>query len=233
MARPGTRGAWFHGLRVMAIDGLVLRRTRHPRQRQGVRPLRQRTAPSPFPQVRLVALGECGTHAVVDAELGGVTTGEQTFAERLIARFAPGMLVLADRNFYSYRAWQQAVATGAALLWRVTCDPDPASAGVAARRLLPISADQPEDPRPAPRGAARRRGRRHRSRPRPRHGHPRRGIHDRRPARQRGTVLPDHLTPRPRVRTRSRTRRDLPANAGKSNFLSTRSKPTKQATTEY
>jgi Insertion element 4 transposase N-terminal len=24
MARPGTRGAWFHGLRVMAIDGLVL-----------------------------------------------------------------------------------------------------------------------------------------------------------------------------------------------------------------
>jgi hypothetical protein len=23
-ARPGTRGAWFHGLRLMAIDGLVL-----------------------------------------------------------------------------------------------------------------------------------------------------------------------------------------------------------------
>ena len=30
------------------------------------------------------------------------------------------MLVLADRNFYSYQAWQQAVATGAALLWRVS-----------------------------------------------------------------------------------------------------------------
>src|ERR687894_663643 len=30
------------------------------------------------------------------------------------------MLVLADRNFYSYQAWQQASATGAALLWRVS-----------------------------------------------------------------------------------------------------------------
>ena len=30
------------------------------------------------------------------------------------------MLVLADRNFYSYQAWRQAVASGAALLWRVS-----------------------------------------------------------------------------------------------------------------
>jgi hypothetical protein len=30
------------------------------------------------------------------------------------------MLVLADRNFYSYQAWQQARATGAQLLWRVS-----------------------------------------------------------------------------------------------------------------
>jgi thymidylate kinase len=49
-----------------------------------------------------------------------VSTGEQILAERLIARFAPGMVVLADRNFYSYQAWQQASATGAALLWRVS-----------------------------------------------------------------------------------------------------------------
>ncbi|MCA1671014.1 MAG: hypothetical protein LC799_02010 [Actinobacteria bacterium] len=61
------------------------------------------TAPSPFPQVRLVALGECGTHAAVDAVLGPVTTGEKTLAERLIARFVPGMLVLADRNLCATR----------------------------------------------------------------------------------------------------------------------------------
>ncbi len=120
MARPGTRGAWVHGLRVMAIDGLVLDVPDTPDNDEEFGRSGNGTAPSPFPQVRLVALGECGTHAVVDAELGAVATGEQTLAARLIARFAPGMLVLADRNFYSYQAWRQAVATGAHLLWRVT-----------------------------------------------------------------------------------------------------------------
>jgi hypothetical protein len=120
MARPGTRGAWFHGLRVMAIDGLVLDVPDTPENDEAFGRSGNEATPGPFPQVRLVALGECGTHAVIDAELGGVGTGEQTLAERLIARFAPGMLVAADRNFYSYQAWQQASATRAHLLWRVS-----------------------------------------------------------------------------------------------------------------
>jgi hypothetical protein len=120
MARPGTRGAWCHGLRVMAIDGLVLDVAATPDNDKEFGHSGNDTTLSPFPQVRLVALGECGTHAVVDAELGGVTTGEQTLAATLIAQFAPGMLVLADRNFYNYQAWRQAVATGAHLLWRVS-----------------------------------------------------------------------------------------------------------------
>ena len=73
-----------------------------------------------FREVRLVAVAECDTHAVVDAAVGPVATGEQTLAGQLISRLAPGMLVLADPNFYSYQAWQQASATGAALLWRVS-----------------------------------------------------------------------------------------------------------------
>jgi hypothetical protein len=120
MARPGTRGAWFHGLRVMALDGLVLDVPDTPDNDKEFGRSGNEQTPGPFPQVRLLALGECGTHAVVDAELGGVSTSEQTLAERLIARFTPGMLVLADRNFYSYQAWQQASATGVQLLWRVS-----------------------------------------------------------------------------------------------------------------
>jgi Transposase DDE domain len=65
-------------------------------------------------------VAQCGTHAIVDAVLGPVATGEQTLAAALITRLTPGMLVLADRNFYSYQAWQQTCATGAALLWRVS-----------------------------------------------------------------------------------------------------------------
>ena len=121
MARAGTRGAWLRGLRVMAIDGLVLDVPATPDNDKEFGRSGNATAPSPFPQVRLVALGECGTHGIVpDAAFGPVTTGEQSFAERLIARFTPDMLVLADRNFYSYQAWQQARATGAQLLWRVS-----------------------------------------------------------------------------------------------------------------
>jgi hypothetical protein len=120
MARPGTRGAWFHGLRMMAIDGLVLDVADTPDNDTAFGRCGNDQTPGPFPQVRLVALSECGTHAVVDAELGAVSAAEQTLATRLIARLTPGMLVLADRNFYSYQAWQQAAQTGAALLWRVS-----------------------------------------------------------------------------------------------------------------
>ena len=120
MARAGTRGSWLRGLRVMAIDGLVLDVPATPDNDQEFGRSGNATAPSPFPQVRLVALGECGTHGITDAAFGPVGTGEQTLAATLIARFTPDMLVLGDRNFYSYPAWQQAVATGAALLWRVS-----------------------------------------------------------------------------------------------------------------
>jgi hypothetical protein len=120
MARAGSRGAWFHGLRLMALDGLVLDVPATPDNDKEFGRSGSGTATSPFPQVRLVALGECGTHAVVDAALGPVATGEQTLAARLIARFTAGMLVIADRNFYSYHAWQQARARGAALLWRIS-----------------------------------------------------------------------------------------------------------------
>ena len=107
MARAGTRGAWLRGLRVMAIDGLVLDVPATPDNDKEFGRSGNATAPSPFPQVRLVAVGECGTHGIVDAAFGPVGTGEQTLAAQLIARFTPDMLVLADRNFYSYQAWRR------------------------------------------------------------------------------------------------------------------------------
>lgn len=120
MARAGTCGAWFRGLRVMAIDGVVVdvpdtAATEDEFGRGG-----NDQGKGTFPQVRLVAVAECATHAVVDAVLGPLATGEQTLAWQLVGRLTAEMLVLADRNFSSYQAWQQASATGAALLWRVS-----------------------------------------------------------------------------------------------------------------
>jgi len=120
MARAGTRGAWLRGWRVMALDGVVLDVPDTPANLAEFGRSGNEETPSPFPQVRIVGLAQCGTHAVVDAARGPITIGEQTLTAELIPRLQPGMLVTADRNFYSYRAWQDALATGAALLWRVS-----------------------------------------------------------------------------------------------------------------
>lgn len=74
---------------------------------------------APYPKVKVLGLGECGTHAVIDAHLGGVLVDERELARPLLASVEPGMLVLADRGFYSREFWQEAAATGAQLLWRV------------------------------------------------------------------------------------------------------------------
>jgi hypothetical protein len=122
-AMRGTQGAWLRSHRLMAIDGFVLDVPDTGRndvafgRSGGVR------NPAPFPQVRVVGLGECGTHAIVAARLGPWRVDENRLAEEIIADFEPGMLVIADRGFYGYRLWENAAASGADLLWRMPAGP--------------------------------------------------------------------------------------------------------------
>jgi hypothetical protein len=66
----------------------------------------------------VVALAECGTHAFVAAAIASYATGEKTLAHRLYQRLRRNELLTADRNFYSFGAWDLASRSGAALLWR-------------------------------------------------------------------------------------------------------------------
>ena len=75
---------------------------------------------SAFPQARLLAVAECGTHAILAATIGAYRDAESTLTENLLAALTPGMLLLADRGFFSYALWRQASDTGADLLWRVS-----------------------------------------------------------------------------------------------------------------
>jgi hypothetical protein len=75
---------------------------------------------SAFPQVRVVDVVECGTHAAVAASFGPCKTDERAGLTGLLDAFTPDMLVIADRNFYSFAIWRKALDTGADLLWRVT-----------------------------------------------------------------------------------------------------------------
>ena len=46
-----------------------------------------------YPQVRLVGLAECGTHALTAAAMGPYRTGEATLARDLLPRLGAGMLL--------------------------------------------------------------------------------------------------------------------------------------------
>ncbi len=66
-----------------------------------------------------MALVENGTHVLFGARLGGFADGETTLAHDALPALRPGMLCLADRQFFGHALWQEAAATGADLLWRV------------------------------------------------------------------------------------------------------------------
>lgn len=98
IALPGTPGAWYRGWRVMAIDGVVLDVPDTPENVERFGKSEHRGGTSAFPQVRAVGLAECGTHAIVAAELDSWRTYERALTDRLLPQFRPDMLVLADRG---------------------------------------------------------------------------------------------------------------------------------------
>jgi hypothetical protein len=148
-ALPPGRAPWSHlgGLLVVAVDGTTVSVYDSPANaaafgKPGTGKKRRRraaggqagTGPGPArgddadrdetanPQLRLVTLVACGTRALLDAAFGPVRgrgTGEQPLARGLPGSLRPGMLLLADRNFYGYDLWRAAAGTGAHLLWRV------------------------------------------------------------------------------------------------------------------
>jgi hypothetical protein len=122
LANPQVAGDFYRSWQLMSIDGLCLDLAdtdanvewfgRPPSSRGGGRG-------GAFPQVRVIGLAECGSHAIVDAAVGTYRQGEQTLAESVLRSLRPGMLLLADRGFFSYTLWDKSRATGADLLWRL------------------------------------------------------------------------------------------------------------------
>ena len=119
LSQPGAAGGWLAGRRLVAIDGTCLdvADTVDNAEFFG-RPGVNKGEQAAFPQARLVAVAECGTHVMFDAAVGSYATAENTLARELIDRLQPGMLLLADRGFCGFPLWSRAAATGADLLWR-------------------------------------------------------------------------------------------------------------------
>jgi hypothetical protein len=116
---PGDTGCWFGRYRVMAIDGVVLDTADTPENNAVFSHSNSGVKESAFPAVRVVALAECGTRAMVAAAIGSGRVGERTLAPRLLDRVEPDMLILADRGFYGYDLWVGCREAGAEVAFRV------------------------------------------------------------------------------------------------------------------
>jgi hypothetical protein len=112
-------GAFFRAWRVVSLDGSTLEVADcNANESAFGRPGASR-GKSAYPQIRFVTLLENGTHILFGAVMDAFRVGEVTLANQVMGRLRRGMLCLADRNFFSYLLWKQALGTKAALLWRV------------------------------------------------------------------------------------------------------------------
>ena len=120
IATTETAGAFLGGLRLMAVDGTLVDVADTPENAGAFgRPATSRGAKSgAFPQLRIVALIETGTHAICDVVLRPFRGGEAPAALRLLRSVGPGMLLLWDRGFHSFEMVRATLARGAHFLGR-------------------------------------------------------------------------------------------------------------------
>ncbi len=91
VASEETRGAFFRGLRLMSLDGTCLDLADTEQNEAFGRPgSARRQGGGAFPQLRLVALSESGTHAIFDAAMGPYTSSELALADGLLGSLAEG-----------------------------------------------------------------------------------------------------------------------------------------------
>lgn len=113
-------GAWYKGLRLMAVDGSCLDVADEKKNSVYFGYPGASRGEAAFPQMRVLSLIECGTHVVTAAEMGPYRRSEQEMAAALFpVKLNAQMLLMADRNFYGFTLWQQTIDTGCKLLWRV------------------------------------------------------------------------------------------------------------------
>ena len=120
--RPVARapGAWYRGWRMMAVDGSCMDVADEKANAAFFGYPAASRGQSAFPQARVLGLLECGTHAVVAASIAPYGTSEVAMAGELLpSQLTAEMIVMADRNFFSFKLWQKACASGAKLLCRV------------------------------------------------------------------------------------------------------------------
>ena len=124
LAGQDQQSAFAAGMRLAAIDGMCLDLPDNEENGAEFGYPGNDGGRGPFPRIRVVGLGECGTRAVLGAATSGLATGEQPLTRQLLGKLAPGDLLLAGRNFLGHGLLAEVLATGAHVLWRAKSDVD-------------------------------------------------------------------------------------------------------------
>jgi len=125
LATATTPGAFLFGLRLMALDGTTLDIPDTP---ANVRAFGRQPSPrgtSAWPRVQVVALSECGTHAICDAGRWRWDADERAAGRRLLRSVGRGVLLLWACGFHSCTTIAATRATGAQLLGRLPATDKP------------------------------------------------------------------------------------------------------------
>jgi hypothetical protein len=115
LARPATPGAFYQGLRLMAVDGFVVDLPDTPENDRVFRRRRSQHGVSGFPQARVLGLMEVGTHVFWRWLIKDCHSAEAGLVRPLLKHLQGGMLLLWDRGFVGFEL-VEAVQKGAAQL---------------------------------------------------------------------------------------------------------------------
>ena len=120
LAQPDTPGAFYRGLRLVAIDGVVYNTPdTEANDKAFGRPSGGDRGMGAFPQLRKVSLVEIGTHVELAFVLKRLACGETTAMEGLWKHVPVSSLLLEDRGFFSYKQWKRALFENVTVLARV------------------------------------------------------------------------------------------------------------------
>src|SRR5258708_14710800 len=92
MCTPESIGAYRFGKRLMALDGTMQDVADTPANAAAFAGPSNQYGPGPFPQIRLLALSECGSHAIFHAIISYHTQGQRCLPEAVLPSLASHML---------------------------------------------------------------------------------------------------------------------------------------------
>lgn len=112
LAKPDTPGAFYKGLRMVAMDGSVYNVPDSDANAAAFGYPKGGRGTGAFPQIRKLSVVELGTHAEVALVIKGIREkecGEQSMAPGLFRHLQANMLLMWDRGFFSYKLWQEVI----------------------------------------------------------------------------------------------------------------------------